>query len=794
MRLFHNIFYRKFKSLPISYFKRGKELINYSNFTESGSFTASLHDLSLFYSPENVISSTKPSVNYIIDDFNDKTKSNLVLKDLNYNSPIKEDGIIFNTIGDLKNEIIQFYKINQSSNLTISDLFYLKHDLTFNNKNLSILDKNELRFDYSFNTETLSILDKNELRFDYSVNNNTLSSLDKKELIFDTSKINKNLSSIDTFQPLIDDIQNNINLNSINLYENIFDASNNNFTLNSIDRYNFLTDNLNIQSNINNIELYISDFNSESNTTSELNSSILEIANIDTTIITSNLSSTNLFTTDIDIGTISSNLYQIENFNNEIDTSKITNSLNNIDKFNSNINTSNYIHNLNNLLYDLYSFDTFNSSQNINKISKDLIIIDTFNYKNTINNTVYDLQKINTSNYTHNLNNTEKILQNIDNINYINNLNQLDYYKNLNENTLENLNFNSVLNLINTNERIDYYDNLSKLDYVNDIISSVNYFSEKLNNLDLFQLEKERLSHSFSFNNLRYELDKLYTNNKDSIQSLTYEFTGEIFDYFSTFNSLTYNRGFTNTFFNYSINNLDYNKNINQNIFNLSTNKLSYDRLFYKTSHTVSNRITSLFKNEDFVGIINDKLSTLNLDSILESLTEKKSISQLRHEYDSDKTNNEDSLNDVNLYKFDLHDSVTGSKTSFKPYDSSSNLTFNSSSLVHYVKQINEVFYLSASVMTSSRIDYGEDVELIIMGKGSTTTYKDNLDYNLPYRASYAVKNWPNHQYNDTTYWYLPIIINASDDIRSSRHYWITASFENGSDIFTDQYGFPIDI
>jgi hypothetical protein len=101
---------------------------------------------------------------------------------------------------------------------------------------------------------------------------------------------------------------------------------------------------------------------------------------------------------------------------------------------------------------------------------------------------------------------------------------------------------------------------------------------------------------------------------------------------------------------------------------------------------------------------------------------------------------------------------------------------------------------MSGSQLTSSRINYQDDIELIVIGKGSTTTYKDNLDYNLPYRSSYAVKNWPNHQYNDTTYWYLPIIINASDDIRSSRHYWITASFENGNDVFTDQYGFPIDI
>jgi len=128
-------------------------------------------------------------------------------------------------------------------------------------------------------------------------------------------------------------------------------------------------------------------------------------------------------------------------------------------------------------------------------------------------------------------------------------------------------------------------------------------------------------------------------------------------------------------------------------------------------------------------------------------------------------------------------------------YDSSSNLTFNSSSLRHYVRQINEVFYMSGSQLTSSRINYQDDIELIVIGKGSTTTYKDNLDYNLPYRASFLVKNWPHYQYNTSSYWYLPVPLNASnDDILASGDIWITASFQNGTDVFTDQYGFAIDI
>ena len=152
-------------------------------------------------------------------------------------------------------------------------------------------------------------------------------------------------------------------------------------------------------------------------------------------------------------------------------------------------------------------------------------------------------------------------------------------------------------------------------------------------------------------------------------------------------------------------------------------------------------------------------------------------------------------ISDIVQYQSNLYDNVTGSVISFKSYDSSSNLTFNSSSVRHYVRQINEVFYMTGSQITSSRINYQDDIELIVIGKGSTTTYKDNLDYNLPYRASYLVKNWPHYQYNTSSYWYLPIPLNASnDDILASGDIWVTASFQNGTDVFTDQYGFAIDL
>jgi hypothetical protein len=126
-------------------------------------------------------------------------------------------------------------------------------------------------------------------------------------------------------------------------------------------------------------------------------------------------------------------------------------------------------------------------------------------------------------------------------------------------------------------------------------------------------------------------------------------------------------------------------------------------------------------------------------------------------------------------------------------YDTSSDVEFNPTSLVNYVRQINDIFYMSGSQLTSSRIDYQNELQLKIVGKFSSGLYLDNLDYNIPYRASFLVKNWPFYQYNTSSYWYLPIPINASNtDFRSSRAVWVTASLETGGSL-VDEYGFAID-
>lgn len=127
--------------------------------------------------------------------------------------------------------------------------------------------------------------------------------------------------------------------------------------------------------------------------------------------------------------------------------------------------------------------------------------------------------------------------------------------------------------------------------------------------------------------------------------------------------------------------------------------------------------------------------------------------------------------------------------------DTSSRVNFNESSFVNYVRQFNQVWFLTGSVVTSSIINYTDDLEFKVISRHQSEYYKDNMDYNIPYRASFVTKNWPYYTYDKATHYNLPALLNASDTIiLASRDIWITASFENGTDVFTDQWGFAIDL
>ena len=322
----------------------------------------------------------------------------------------------------------------------------------------------------------------------------------------------------------------------------------------------------------------------------------------------------------------------------------------------------------------------------------------------------------------------------------------------------------------------------------------------------MYEQSKESANFTNNLNNLSHELSQERSNNNLSVNNLNYDLSKESIE-FDVNTSLIYN--YSPEIIDYDINvSLTYlfapidaiNFRISSSLNNVYTPESIDSIISTSLNYVYSPEIIS-FSLKPQVDYTTFKQSTNN-SSNLSELTYNKSNetgneriqSSLDSVYAPEKSLVSQSLTGTELYSI-ATDQATASKITFVPYDSSSNLTFNSSSLRHYVRQINDVFYMSGSQLTSSKINYQDDIELIVIGKGSTTTYKDNLDYNLPYRASFLVKNWPYYSYNTSSYWYLPVPLNASNnDILASGDIWVTASFQNGTDVFTDQYGFAIDI
>ena len=241
-------------------------------------------------------------------------------------------------------------------------------------------------------------------------------------------------------------------------------------------------------------------------------------------------------------------------------------------------------------------------------------------------------------------------------------------------------------------------------------------------------------------------------------------------------------------------NTLNLNGGLNNKISDVVRNNNKLNNLnLDKTNETVNNNLNlgvGLNDKTHWVVNNNNKLNNLNLDKISDVVSSNVGNSKTDIIFESDATN---FIGGLTNNESVLSNEIVTSSISFVPYDTSSAVDFNPTSLVNYVRQINEIFYMSGSQLTSSRIDYQDELQLKIVGKFSSGLYLDNLDYNIPYRASFLVKNWPFYQYNTSSYWYLPVPINASNtDFRSSKADWVKVGLETGGTL-TDEYGFSID-
>jgi hypothetical protein len=137
-----------------------------------------------------------------------------------------------------------------------------------------------------------------------------------------------------------------------------------------------------------------------------------------------------------------------------------------------------------------------------------------------------------------------------------------------------------------------------------------------------------------------------------------------------------------------------------------------------------------------------------------------------------------------------------GSNITFRPYSTASAVTFNSDSPTNYVNQVNIIYYMYGGNLTQSILNYGQDLEFKVIGNSNPGLYITNYDYNTPYRSSFVTKNWPIYQYDTSSNWKLPVILNCSNNerkISATSSDWVEAVLETGGSL-VDEYGFSIDI
>ena len=760
MRLFHNIFFRKFKSLPISYFKLGKELIEFSSFTGSVNQRVALITSSLF-------------------------NNNLVTKSNQY---LNLDSVIYQ-----ESDLRGISKNNNSLNNLNHFLF--EKDISNNSNTLYNTDLFKNKLDTSIDQNKLSILSKDLLYLDTTNNNVSFNILSKDPLLLDTGDVNYALESTLIFPEQIDKSSTGLNLNNVSLNTVVFDFINLKPTSNKITVSEFvLFDVSNYYLKLNDTKLNLFSFDktnfSINNKSIDVNPSLINELQFNI-----NLNSLFVYPTLIDKITSTNILNNINLFQNKIDNINFSNKLNFIENKTVIIDNINLINKLNDLKINLIPFDINPSIENLKEINQKLEQFD-FNDQNTNLNKISEyLPEIDNSFSVNKLNNIIEYLPELD-VSFISEkLNSIDQFLTDFDNSIQSININNINKSVTNNDVFLFNYNLNNLlnkqtenEYV-DQSKRINLLS-----LDFFKYPVETNIH-LSDLNLQLVNEKL--NQTFNLNKLNYDKTNEESSYINfNFNDLLLLNNLKDiVFYNTKFNKLDYSPSlfidsINSNIINSNLNHkiINFDSIDIDIGFNLNYSLI-----DEFVNVLFNY--SLSYNYVQSDNTNFTILPSVEYQFLSEKNELSKKFSQTSYYNSNLNESVTGSKTEFVPYDSSSNLTFNSSSLKRYVRQINEIFYISGSQLTSSRIDYQEDIELIVIGKGSTTTYKDNLDYNLPYRASFIVKNWPHYQYNTSSYWYLPVQLNASnDDILASGDIWVTASMQNGVDVFTDQYGFAIDI
>ena len=239
----------------------------------------------------------------------------------------------------------------------------------------------------------------------------------------------------------------------------------------------------------------------------------------------------------------------------------------------------------------------------------------------------------------------------------------------------------------------------------------------------------------------------------------------------------------------------------NSMTYNMALNNLKYSLGEYGILVNNSDSLRKLvYEDESNSKLVNQTSNLKSLkydDTTFEiNVSENNRLSSLRSELDANnRTKISGSFKQIS-YAFNFIDTVLGSNITFRPYSTASAVTFNSDSPTNYVNQVNIIYYMYGGNLTQSIINYGEDLEFKVIGNSNPGLYITNYDYNTPYRSSFVTKNWPIYQYDTSSNWKLPVILNCSNNerkISATSSDWVEAVLETGGSL-VDQFGFSIDI
>ena len=143
MRLFHNIFYRRFKSIPLSYYKRGRELIVAETFTSSVSSSLKLNEVGIlpdyFKEKSNLQFGTSNISEFYLPEI---TQTGLVLKNIGYElTPYSNAEELFG----LKNTIYD------STSKEIIENLLSSNEFNYNNLNLDATSNFLISSQFNYN-------------------------------------------------------------------------------------------------------------------------------------------------------------------------------------------------------------------------------------------------------------------------------------------------------------------------------------------------------------------------------------------------------------------------------------------------------------------------------------------------------------------------------------------------------------------------------------------------------------------------------------------------------------------